>query len=195
LVVDVGGSYAGVVGEPSGEVVQEGIALLPLESELLVPAAGIDNVKRLLPDAIARRAVIHRLTATLPRSDHQDVQVMDVDERLVELLPAVLVPELEGAAVAAVKWVDGGIVAMCTTGSITETLWDPGIDTVPEHRRQGHARACFLALADHLAPRGVMPIWGALDDNTASLGMAASLGFTPVDELWLVELGAAAGDT
>ena len=72
--------------------------------------------------------------------------------------------------------------------SITETLWDVGIDTLEGHRRKGHARACYLALASHLAAQGFSPVWGAYEDNEASLAMAESLGFIPVDEFWVIEL-------
>ena len=70
---------------------------------------------------------------------------------------------------------------------MTETLWDVGIDTVPEHRRRGHATAAFRALAGHLAARGLQPVWGAKDDNVASLRLAAKLRFEPTNHLAVVK--------
>lgn len=69
---------------------------------------------------------------------------------------------------------------------MTETLWDVAVDTLDGHRRQGHASACFRALAAHMAAEGRQPIWGANDDNAASLELAARLGFEPVDRLALL---------
>ena len=71
------------------------------------------------------------------------------------------------------------MAAVCAAGDVTETLWDVGIDTVPEHRRAGHGTAAFRALAAHMATAGKQPVWCAEDDNVASLAMAARLGFAP----------------
>ena len=90
------------------------------------------------------------------------------------------------AAAIAVRVVDDEVVAVCAAGDVTETLWDVGIDTVPGHRRRGHAAAAFRALAAHMARAGRQPVWGAQDDNVASLALAARLGFEPVDRLALL---------
>jgi hypothetical protein len=129
--------------------------------------------------------VIHRLAARLPDEVVDDVTVSPVDDSFLAGLPDELVPEARHASVAATRSVDGVVVSMCTAGPMTETLWDPGIDTLEPFQRQGHARACFLALARHLRP--LTPIWGAAEDSRASLAMAASLGFVPEDELWVLE--------
>jgi RimJ/RimL family protein N-acetyltransferase len=91
------------------------------------------------------------------------------------------------AKAIALAVVNGGVVAVCAAGDVTESLWDVGIDTVPEHRRHGHATAAFRALAAHMAARGRQPVWCAGDDNGASLAMAARLGFEPVDGIAILK--------
>jgi len=52
-----------------------------------------------------------------------------------------------------------------------------------ELARRGYAAACFLALAAHMSRDGPQPVWAAEEDNTASMQLAAKLGFDPVDRL------------
>ena len=184
LVLGRGLDLAGVVGAPDDEILGKAMAMLQPDAELLVPPESIDHVMRSIPHARAELAVIHDAPPLLPMPDDHAVEVRPVDEKDLGWLSCDLAPEAEGARWAAVKPVNGEVVAMCTAGPITETLWDVGIDTVEGHRRQGYARSCFLTLAEHLSP--LSPVWGALDDNQASLAMAASLGFSPIDELWVV---------
>lgn len=74
--------------------------------------------------------------------------------------------------------VAGGLpVSFCYAAFTTERLWDVSIETLEPYRRRGLAAACFLTLAAHMAENGKAPTWGAMDDNPASLGLAARLGF------------------
>lgn len=53
-----------------------------------------------------------------------------------------------------------------------------GVWTDPRYRRLGLGRAAAAALVGHvLGPRGKDPLWSTTGDNTASLALAASLGF------------------
>jgi hypothetical protein len=42
-------------------------------------------------------------------------------------------------------------------------------------------------LAGHVAARGLQPVWGAEDDDAASLRLAAKLGFVPAGHLAVVK--------
>ena len=186
LVIDASRKLATVVGRPGMDLIEEARSHLLPGAELLVTSDDFDHLHEHLLGLTAEKAIIHALANPLPTVEVRDVDVAEVDDSFLSRLPPQLAPEADGAFVAATREVDGMVVALCTAGSITETLWDPGIDTIEAYQRQGHARACFLALARHLDP--LIPIWGALDDNAASLGMAAGLGFEPVDELWVVTI-------
>lgn len=189
LIVSGDGSLAGVVGRPTADDLETALAVLGPGSELLVPGESIDWIRGALPGTVPQKALIHRLGAVLPQPDLQDVEIGEVDSAFLARLPDELVAEVDGAVMAAVRRVAGGSVAVCSAWWLTESHWDVGVDTLPGHRRRGHARACFLALADHMMKeRSLEPVWGALADNTASLRMAASLGFVQDGELWVVEI-------
>ena len=65
----------------------------------------------------------------------------------------------------------------------TERWWDVSVDTIEGYRGQGLAVRAAAAMIAFMAARGKRPVWGALEDNAASLRVAAKLGFVPVDEL------------
>ncbi|MGB5175271.1 MAG: GNAT family N-acetyltransferase [Thermoanaerobaculia bacterium] len=73
--------------------------------------------------------------------------------------------------------VDSLPVTFCYAAFTTDTLWDVSIETIKPYRRHGLAAACFLTLARHMAEQGLIPAWGAMEDNPGSLGLAAKLGF------------------
>lgn len=191
LVVASDRSVAGVVGSPSPSLVDRGISSLAEDADLLVFPEGLGVVTSVMTHVTPQRAVIHRLASSLPTDPVDDVSVGAVDASLLASLPDDLAEEVDGAVLAAVRRVDGVVVAVCGAWWPTETLWDVGVDTLPGHRRRGHARACFTALARHMEGRGLSPVWGALADNFASLRMAESLGFVPDGELFVIELGSA----
>jgi RimJ/RimL family protein N-acetyltransferase len=79
-------------------------------------------------------------------------------------------------------------VSFCYVASETEGLWDVSIDTLEEHRRQGHAARCAASLIRHMRhTSGKEPVWGALESNAASMGLAAKLSFVPVDRVFVFE--------
>jgi RimJ/RimL family protein N-acetyltransferase len=57
---------------------------------------------------------------------------------------------------------------------------DIGVVTVPGRRRRGLSTACAAALIADVRARGRTPTWTTSPDNTASLAVAARLGFVPV---------------
>ncbi len=148
--------------------------------------AGARNLA--FPSGRPRRAILHRLDGEIEAVSDEALDIASVDELLLHSLPTELATEVEGSYIAAFRRVEGLVVSACSAASITETLWDVGIDTLEGHRRMGHARSCYLALASHLAAQGLSPVWGAYEDNEPSLSMARSLGFISVDEIWVIEL-------
>lgn len=141
-----------------------------------------------LPGWQRRGIVLHRWAerpAPAPTPDDFEIRVLPDGHRAAGLpldhLPEATRNELE------VDWVsrrpmvvaegDGGPVTFCYAAFTTERWWDVSIETLRAYRRRGLAAACFLALAEHLAERGLSPVWGAMEDNPASLGLAARLGF------------------
>ncbi|HET8739551.1 MAG TPA: GNAT family N-acetyltransferase [Acidimicrobiia bacterium] len=188
FVIDQRAYLAGTIGRPGSHLVENLRALLP-EGDLLVTPENVDHLTTVLPDATPMRAILHLRPGPSHGVVDRTIEVAEVGETLLESLPPTFADDLEDAWVAAVSRVDGRVVSVCGAYWITETLWDVGIDTLPGYQRQGHATRCFYALDAHMGGLGLSPVWGAYEDNTASLGMAASLGFEPMDELWVFELG------
>ncbi len=104
----------------------------------------------------------------------------------IDGLPPDLLSELRVAARRSpitASLVGGRPVSFCYVAAQTEGLWDISIDTLAEHRRQGHAARCVAYMIEHMRRQGRMPVWGAEETNPPSLRLAAKLGFVPVDEL------------
>lgn len=91
-------------------------------------------------------------------------------------------PPLEPLPIAA-SWHGGHPVSFCYPVLRTEAWWDISIETLPEYRRQGHGSRAVRAMARHMWATGRSPVWGARDDNMASLALASSLGFEEVGRL------------
>ena len=62
------------------------------------------------------------------------------------------------------------------------------IETLEGFRRRGRGAAAFLRLAQEMRLSGLEPVWGAVEDNTASVALAKRLGFVPVGEGAILEL-------
>jgi len=103
-----------------------------------------------------------------------------LDPAVLAGLPDDVRADAADAPAAAVRYVDGVPVAVCAVSDLTESLWDVGIDTVAEARRQGHGTAVFCALAAAMAAHGRQPVWAAYEDYLPSMALAARLGFQPV---------------
>jgi GNAT superfamily N-acetyltransferase len=189
IIVGNDGLMVGVVGRPDPEVLVAARVEFAAGAQVLVVPETLDHALALIPEGHPRRAVLHRLTGPFVPAVVEGVDVGLVDDAFMASLGGVLASEVGGAFWAASISIDGEVVSVCGAGSITESLWDVGIDTIDGHRRRGHARACYLALASYLAEQGLEPVWGAYEDNDASLAMAHRLGFVPVDELWVIEIG------
>jgi GNAT superfamily N-acetyltransferase len=176
-----------IVGRPDAEAIASA-ATRAEAAEVIAPIESADHVAAALPGWAAQPAILHALSSEhhLPAMDgrvrllaSEEVADLDVPEELhQELMLAV-----ETARSIAAKFIDGRPVSFCYDGSETETLWDISIDTLEPFRRQGHAAACVGFMIDLMRKRGKEPIWGALEHNAASMGLAGKLGFVPADRI------------
>lgn len=136
------------------------------------------------------RAVLHTLSpgalAALPDDDGAaplppDAPLTDVPEALAVEVSAA---RAAGRRVLAV-WVDGAPVTFAYAPWRTARWFDVSIDTVPSARGLGLATRAAAALIRAEHADGRAPVWGAAASNTASLRLAARLGFVATDALWL----------
>lgn len=174
-----------VVGHPSRAAIRE--AASRGRVDLLAFPENRDHVSAALPGWTGVRATLHLLgdAHRLPEVPEGSVRRLAASEiSAIEGLPPELRSELELAAgespiVTALE--DGRPVSFCYAGSRTEGLWDISIDTLAGYRRRGHAARCVAYMVERMTP--LRPVWAAEETNAASLGLAARLGFVPVDEL------------
>lgn len=182
----------GVVGAPSVDAIREAAARASSREPVIAAPEQEAHVSRALPEWRHTRAVLHTLPdfSRLPAPPPKTVRFLEPGEIRQPSIPETLARELEiGAEHSPIvaTFVDGQPVSFAYAGSITESLFDVAIDTLPEHRRRGYAALCVSRLIRHLHERGKQPVWGATTENTASANLARKLGFVPTDELALWE--------
>jgi RimJ/RimL family protein N-acetyltransferase len=186
-----------VVGAADGDAVRAAAAACGPDAELVCAPEDADGVARALPAWRRMRAILHGLPdpSRLPVPSPGQVRFLARDEigglRVAEELRRELRWAAEMSPIAATV-VEGEPVSFCYAGSVTETLWDISIDTVPGHRRRGYAGLCVAFMVRHMEAWGKRPVWGAAEDNPASWRLARKLGFVPVDELALFQAPASA---
>jgi hypothetical protein len=177
-----------IVGEPALEEIISAISIFGQEGKIIVPQDQFERLDRLLPEWKAERIFVYSLKTTnhIPNNEQINVRFLDAKDLLDTRIDPELLEELEDALeytdIAAV-YVAGHPVSFCYAASQTETLWDVGIDTIPEHQRKGYATLCFSFLAYHMEQKGKATVWQALESNPASWQMANRLNFAKVDEL------------
>ncbi|PZS33576.1 MAG: hypothetical protein DLM58_07400 [Pseudonocardiales bacterium] len=173
-----------LIGRADPSLLGETLAEVAPNFELLVQVDALEQARQALPGWTVALVVVHRLPSRYAgEPTRPGVRIaVPPEPRWFEGLPE----DFQYAATAhaaAVQLVDGAVVAVCAAGDVTETLWDVGIDTLKDHRRNGYAVACFHALATAMAAQGRQPVWCAYADYPPSIELAAKLGFRPVDQV------------
>ena len=74
---------------------------------------------------------------------------------------------------------EGAVGAIAFTSFRCGDELELGIETAPEHRRQGLAAAVASAMIDVAADQGLTPVWSCREDNVGSFRLAVALGFVP----------------
>jgi hypothetical protein len=190
-IEDAGLEMSFGLGAPDGS---EFDSLVRSSGSVLVPAADRSAWQAALPSWHAHPGTCHTHPApgTLSGAANPVARICSPGESIdTQGLPVALVPLLielssRRLPMACVEK-DGKLQAICFTCFVTPTHWDVSVETLPSARRQGLARQAFLALAADQLAQGRRPIWGCLDSNSASMGMARSLGFEAQAQLCLLE--------
>ncbi|MBA2340640.1 MAG: GNAT family N-acetyltransferase [Pyrinomonadaceae bacterium] len=180
--------FASVVGFPAREVLRRAISDLEAVDGLIAQIENTEHVQSVLSEWKTETALLHLLpdASPSPLAPERDVRLITTEElnRFTQL-PAKLRDDHVKAArlfpVAAV-YVDDLPVSFCYAVE-TESLWDISIETLEEHRNQGHAQASIAFMIRFMRERGKQPVWGAVESNAASLKLAAKLGFEIVESV------------
>jgi RimJ/RimL family protein N-acetyltransferase len=182
-----------VVGVPDPDAILAAVARRTGACDVVCGIEAGDRLARLAPDWTPQPAIIHEMAGEgrLPAPEGcafiglaAIARTPMEDELREELRDAARRTEI------AASLVDGAPVAFCYAGAVTETLWDVGIDTLPAHRRAGHAAGVAAFVIGHMAARDKRPVWASLVDNPASWRLARKLGFQEVDRIMIFGVGA-----
>ena len=71
----------------------------------------------------------------------------------------------------------GEIAGKAGAEANTDTLWQIGVDTLEPYRQKGIGKAVVSALTEYILDQRNIPFYSALESNTASRQLAASLGY------------------
>ena len=66
--------------------------------------------------------------------------------------------------------------------AITQNWRDVSVDTIEGYRRRGLAGAAFVAIAGHFKEQEKAPVWGASENNPASMEQAVRAPAAPRDD-------------
>ena len=73
----------------------------------------------------------------------------------------------------------GELVGLAACSADCESMWQIGVDVLPDYRRQGIAAALTSRLAGEILQRGKVPFYCSAWSNIPSLGNAVKSGFVP----------------
>lgn len=139
------------------------------------------------------RAIVRARLHTLPDDALADLPDLEgaialPADAALDHVPAPLAAELAHARAARTVWtafVDGAPVSFAYAPWRSARWFDVSVDTLPGARQLGLGRLVATAMIRDEHAHGRAPVWGANDDNVASLRLARSLGFVEVDALWI----------
>lgn len=100
-------------------------------------------------------------------------------------VPPALADELRGVERVWTAYVDGAPVSFAYAPWRSARWFDISVDTLPGSRQLGLATIVAAAMIRDERALGREPVWGADENNAASLRLAKRLGFVAVDELWV----------
>ncbi len=178
LIVVIGESDASAIARLAGEHPHHAI-LFAIEREDV--AAALRGAGRAID-----RAILHAQPEPARLPDLEGAQALG-DEPLDHVPPA-LAEELAWARARGPvwsAWVDGVPVSFAYAPWRSAKWFDVSVDTLSDARQLGLATIVASAMIRDERARGREPVWGADEDNSASLRLAKRLGFEPVDELWV----------
>ena len=81
--------------------------------------------------------------------------------------------------IAVLATYQGERVGMAGASADCDTMWQVGVDTLPEYRRRGIAEATVSIVTENIIKRGIVPFYTTAVSNIASRRTALSLGYRP----------------
>jgi hypothetical protein len=170
----------------AGEADAAGVAALAREhaTHTLLFAIEREDLAAALGERRIARAILHTLPdpSALPELDGAS----PLGEASLAHVPAPLAAELAMTRNTIWSaWVDGEPAAFAYAPWRSARWFDVSVDTLTGARQLGLATIVATAMIRDERAAGREPVWGADEDNLASLRLARRLGFEPVDEIWV----------
>lgn len=130
-----------------------------------------------------RREVVLRAPAIPPAApSHATRPLSHTDAALIEAFEdgsaSYFLDPRRGPCIGVIM--NGCLASIAHCSRRTAAACELGINTAPDARRQGYARAATLAWTQAIIEEGLTPIYSARASNTASLRLAVSCGYAPV---------------
>lgn len=132
------------------------------------------------------RAILHALPSPDVLPDLEGAAPLG--DAAIDHLPPALAEELawaRGRGTVWAAWVDGTPVSFAYAPWRSTKWFDVSVDTLTDARQLGLATIVAAAMIRDERAHGREPVWGADENNVASLRLAKRLGFAQVDELWV----------
>jgi GNAT superfamily N-acetyltransferase len=159
-----------------------------------VPADVADALVEPVRDVASARSVrllddvYHELSEPVRDVRRPDVRLLTPGDRdLLRAAPVELVGDRADSLIEVMTWGhvtgairDGRIVSIAHTFARSERHVDIGVATLDAWRRQGLATAAAAQVAGAIQSDGKIPVWSCGGQNTASLAVAAKLGFREI---------------
>ncbi len=135
------------------------------------------------------RALLHTLPDPAALPDLEGAVALPETAALDHIPPA-LAEELDDVRATSrgpiwTCYVDGAPVAFAYAPWRSAKWFDVSVDTLPFARQLGLGTIVASAMIQHERAAGRDPVWGADEDNVASLRLAKRLGFELRDHLWV----------
>lgn len=166
----------------SGSVKLDDVSLLfarhQLSCELLADELAADQLRPAIRFQPARILTLDGAWKLPPADAAIDVRPLADDT--LEGMPDEVQQEVarwRGRRTIFAAFVAGKVVSVGYAPWLTETLADVSIDTHGDFQRRGIGRQVVARVIDDIVQSGRTPVWGATEDNDASLRLAARLGF------------------
>ena len=140
--------------------------------------------QRIAIDRPIERAILHTLPDPEALPDLEGAVLLDDATPLPDALRDELTWGKQRGPVFTV-FLDGVPAAFAYAPWRSAKLFDVSVDTVIGARQLGLATIVSAAMIRHERAAGREPVWGADEDNAASLRLAKRLGFAAVDEIWV----------
>jgi RimJ/RimL family protein N-acetyltransferase len=83
---------------------------------------------------------------------------------------------------------NGEPAAIGFSSYLDETYLEIGVETAPQYRGRGYARAACARMIHHCLENGLIPVWSCRTENEPSYQLAQKLGLEPVLQLPYYEL-------